>query len=1243
MRFGILGELEVGDDRGPIPWRGAKRRALVAHLLIARGTPLSAERLIDVHWPDHAETGRATLQTYISQFRRHVRESSSIRLTTGPYGYTLDVPVEHVDAWTAEHAIEQASISSEPATRADHLRRALSLWRDDALVEFRGATWCDAWCSRADALREQAEIDLVDARLELGDHDRLLPELETLVVQHPLTERIWARLALARYRSGRQGDALDALRRVRQILVDELGIEPGPDVTDLELRILDQDPGLDWRPPQGPASDASVTSTEGGTRAIAAELDRIQEDTDETDETDARLDELIARLRDLLEAPAGGVRARRRCADLLAEAIGMRAERLTRHDQPDTALRLLDDLLSIEPLRETAVLRKVEILTGEGRAREARAALDTFIDTLTAQTGLAPSRQVLARLVEPGAATISSATVTTPTHRSPSASWRGFVAQSPELVGRETEQSRIRAAVDGVAHGSGSCLVITGTAGVGKSALIAWLRDLLRDRGVGAFHGVASATMPLPLFAMRDAVRELLPPPTTGAPGADLGVRGAESAQLRRARRSLDLATALLDRAAVNPVAVLVDDLQWADEATTDALELIAAGIADQGAPILLVVAARPSVDVDDAVAVRLDRMLRSGDVGHLDLVPLDESALAALVTRATGRHPTTRLVDRLAEGGGNPLLALAILRSLAGAEALSVSDGRLELTDEAPMRVPRDLYQFAGALLAPLAESDATLVTELALLGDRLPLRLAAAATGRDPEQMLAALGRVEGAGLVSVTSSGARFAHDVLRWVLANTQPETIRRGLHSAMADRLVDVVTPDDVVGTRTIASQLRLAVDRADPSTRARWCERAGDDALAEGLWGAAAADFEAAFEWSRQPTVAVKAGIAHYHHQDADATIRRLEPVLQAGLDDPVTAASAAITLHRVCFTLTQDEAAIRTATEHLVAITRREGPLSVPDDLRARAFAQLAEATFGRPGADPARWIASARAFEANCEPAGAARVAFASGLAELAALEVTKAIEAFSRSSRLAADAGDDWFRASGLGRAAFVSLLRGDLGETDQHLERALELQNQLRFWSELSFSNAVAACSARLAGMTGVSDDLARVSLRQYERSPYRWAAQLAYASALQHRIDARDRRGADALLDRWDAHSVGGARLFRMATEVLLTDGEGPPLAGRELRVYGEEIGVVDLSTLAVSCEIALATHDRGYLTAMLPTLDILERRGVNVSPGWVAFLPRLAARIADHLDLGDANVRGADAAIASQRFGIVES
>jgi DNA-binding SARP family transcriptional activator/class 3 adenylate cyclase len=254
VEFRILGPLEILDDQGQrLALGGAKQRALLAVLLLHAGQVVAVERLVDELWgEDPPDTAAHSLQVYVANLRKVLEPTRTKRsaggvLQTRPPGYLLQVGPEELDLARFERLAGQgraALAAGDPAGAARLLGEALGLWRGWALADVALAVSGQGEVVRLEERRLAALEDRIEAELALGRHRELVGELQALVAAHPLRERIHGQLMVALYRSGRQADALAAFKRARDRLVEELGIEPGAELQELERAILAQDPNL---------------------------------------------------------------------------------------------------------------------------------------------------------------------------------------------------------------------------------------------------------------------------------------------------------------------------------------------------------------------------------------------------------------------------------------------------------------------------------------------------------------------------------------------------------------------------------------------------------------------------------------------------------------------------------------------------------------------------------------------------------------------------------------------------------------------------------------------------------------------------------------------------------------------------------------------------------------------------------------------------------------------------------------
>jgi DNA-binding SARP family transcriptional activator len=246
MEFGILGPLEAWDGARELSLGGPKPRALLAALLLRANEVVPADRLIDELWgEDSPEDAAAALRVNVSRLRKALPQDV---LTTRSPGYLVRVGPDGLDLHRFERLVDEGRrllARDLAADASERLRDALSLWRGPALADFAYESFAQAAIVRLEEIRLAAVELRIDADLALGRHDGQVGELEALVAEHPLRERLQIQLMTALYRSGRQAEALNAYQYARRALVDGLGIEPSTALQELERAILRQDPDLD--------------------------------------------------------------------------------------------------------------------------------------------------------------------------------------------------------------------------------------------------------------------------------------------------------------------------------------------------------------------------------------------------------------------------------------------------------------------------------------------------------------------------------------------------------------------------------------------------------------------------------------------------------------------------------------------------------------------------------------------------------------------------------------------------------------------------------------------------------------------------------------------------------------------------------------------------------------------------------------------------------------------------------------
>ena len=345
MRVGILGAAEARLDGAPVDLGPRKQRALVAALALHGGRPVPPDTLVDLLWGDAPPAAvTATLQGYVARLRRALepdrapRTPSQVLVTEGS-GYALALGEDALDAARFEALVGSVhqrlgagGITTAPASpdlEADFadLNAALSLWRGVPYAELEDAPAAQAERARLEELRVIALEDRAVAALGLGRHAMVAGELEVLTSTYPLRERLWGLRALALTRAGRQADALEVLRQVRDLLTEELGLEPGAELRALQASLLQQDPALQWHEPLGERASTVIPEPAD---PVAPGPARATESTWPLVGRDDQLAALVGLLDQPGDQPAfavvtgdPGIGKSRLCAELAAAARGM--------------------------------------------------------------------------------------------------------------------------------------------------------------------------------------------------------------------------------------------------------------------------------------------------------------------------------------------------------------------------------------------------------------------------------------------------------------------------------------------------------------------------------------------------------------------------------------------------------------------------------------------------------------------------------------------------------------------------------------------------------------------------------------------------------------------------------------------------------------------------------------------------------------------------------------------------------
>jgi DNA-binding SARP family transcriptional activator len=690
MEFRVLGPLEVEVGGQLLPLRGRRQRALLALLLLSANEVVPDDRLLEDLWGESPPaSGRAALRVRISQLRKALGEGGSALLTRPP-GYVLHAEPDRIDARLFERLFAEGRkqlAEGAPELAAMTLRQALGLWRGPALTDFAYESFAQGEITRLEELRRGALEEQVDADLALGRHAELVGELESLVAAEPLRERLRGQLMLALYRSGRQADALGAYRDGRKLLVDELGLEPGRALADLEAAILRQDPALD--PPAPTVTPAPATAAPAEERKLVTVLATDLADPRPPGAADdpERTDLFLGRFREAMEAEideAGG-HVQAIAGDALTAVFGAPVA------QEDHAERALHAALSmrrrLEGLFAGELALRVGIDSGEvvvGRAGDRGQRLAGAALTGAARLAqAAPPDTIL--VGERAAATARTAFEFGPVTSAGDRACRPLVREltlirkqgagglGTAFLGREGELDLLRSLYGRtVDDGRPRLVTVTGDAGVGKTRLARELWDWLAEqspeplRRTGRCLPYGRGTTYRPLA---EVLREHLGLLETGAClkerhklagreilGLALGLDAAPDLHPLQAREALNAAWVELldDLAAEQPVVMLIEDLHWAQEPLLDLLERL---LDDVSGPFLLVGTARPEL------AARHPSWGRRRDAATVWLEPLSPEDSALLVDALLEGDAAADLRGAaLARAEGNPFFLEELL-----------------------------------------------------------------------------------------------------------------------------------------------------------------------------------------------------------------------------------------------------------------------------------------------------------------------------------------------------------------------------------------------------------------------------------------------------------------------------------------------------------------------------------------------------------------------------------------------------
>ena len=952
MDFRILGRLEAREGERDLAPGRAKTRAVLALLLLRANQRLAADRMIEELWGElPPSTADKALQGHVSTLRKLL---GAERITTDRGGYRIQVGPDELDAQRFELALAEARAAAAPDDRLRLLNDALAIWRGEPLEDLSDERFAGPDIARLNGLRQAAVEERIRVMLELGRHADVLPDLERLVRDQPLSEGLRAGLMLAMYRSGRQADALRVYREGRRRLVEELGIEPGEELQRLERQVLDQDPALAppvASPPLPPRRQERRTIT-----VLVAEVEATN--PLELEDRERLVGPVVGRIRDAIER-AGGT-----AEPLFANAqVGIFGAPRAHDDDPLRAVRAGLELLD-EPPADGLMIRggiemgealvtiegpKVEV-SGEvvqAAARlQARAALGSFAVGPRARAATA-DRVEYEAVVDGVAAAVSLRPF-------------GSAAPEPPFVGREQELALLervyRRARD---DRSVQLVTVAGEPGAGKSRLVRELRALVDGAGQPPAWRRGQCLpygREITFWALGEIVAEqagILQTDDASTVEEKLAaaVAGVEADEVRRAwlQRSVGALVGLEDPgvaggreqvfagwrqflesiAARGPLVLVFEDIQWADEALLAFIDDLAASI--RGVPLLVVCTTRLEL---------FDHHPGWGggkrNATTIALEPLTHAETERLLRTLLGREPDAAAIAR---AGGNPLFAVELARA----------DGAPAPEPDADM--PDTIQSVITARLDTLPPELRTIASDAAVIGEVFWSGAVAAVAGAEEREIEERLRRLVAADVARVhrTSSVAgqgefAFLHVLVRDIAYGQIPRRDRIARHRAAARWIEELAADRPANHAELVAHHelqaLELATQLGDasqlPELRARALRfltlageraRALDMARAGSLYQRAL-DLTEPDDPARGRLLAALAEVAqHLHRLEESATLGRTAVDALRRHGDVVGAGGAMVDLSVVLWRLARSPAERRRLVREAIALLETAPP----------------------------------------------------------------------------------------------------------------------------------------------------------------------------------------------------------------------------------------------------------------------------------------------------------------------------
>lgn len=828
------------------------------------------------------------------------------------------------------------------------------------------------------------------------------------------------------------------------------------------------------------------------------------------------------------------------------------------------------------------------------------------------------------------------------------------------LVGRRGETQWLEEQFSAAISGSPALALICGDAGIGKTRLLADFRGRMErdavvatgncfehsppaywpvaqvlDRLLGEYPGVVDGLAP----AEADCIRQLL-----GQRG-DAGEEVAQNAQADAGRLKLYLAVSrfLMRCAAVRPVAVVFEDVHWMDSPSLELITSVVTAVADHSSsgplPIATFATYR-ATELPERVAAAIARWMRQGICARLDLSGFTEMEVAVLIRGAGYPRPSHQLVSTItAATRGNPLFVQEALRSLDARGALVRRSGWLATTVSADeISLPQEVTEAIGQRIAALDPACRNALVIGALLGDMFTTESLDAVSEGNGENLLEALEKCAGEGLVQYADGRFVFSHPLMRHACYASAIEPRRQRMHRQIAEMLERRWADSIDEHIADIARHLIAAGPEADAERTLEFAREAAEQSFKVFAWSDAARFYEAALtaaeRWggcSRRDLAELTfgAGMSYYKDEDIGPARHFLEMAMEkyreagdargrvramsAFIRSRITQASVA---YGERLDLDEAEAALADLTDE-------------DEELRGELLCRISQVYW--TGRQPGKARETAEAALAIGERLNDSRLKcdarMSMGLGCLQGLELAEAVEHWRAALEAATERGDDWQRGTALSRIPYGLVALGRFKEAEGAAAETKQLLNLTHDWTAYSTASAAMVCMYALKGESGRAEEQAQEVMMAIQRSRYPWAGPLALPALAGLRTMRGEFAEADDALDLLmepgavfeDPGAAGRASAQIYKALVGAYDGRFPEAGDLERRLQrfgSRQPDVASLPSLGAMAEIAGLGQLRDLGQAAATGLRFAYDRGVLFTLGWGFCLPRLLGVVA---------------------------